>query len=276
MSVSLPVASAAQSGRAKTKRTCSQHVCIETVRYRRSVVFYGINRNPHLPITLRLRLELRNMKAGRNARRPHVLRGGVRKRLFRLRFAGSRWRYRFWSRWMPGDVTARHTDRHVYLLPFAAGERYLVSQSCNGTFSHVGRSRYAIDFAMREGTPVHAARSGKVVAVKSNSQRGGPKRSFAAAGNYIAIEHADRTVAYYYHLQFRGVRVRAGDRVSAGDHIGYSGNTGFSRGPHLHFAVQKPTGDLRTTLSIKVRFATDRGAIACPPALSRPRATYVY
>ncbi|MEO0729470.1 MAG: M23 family metallopeptidase [Pseudomonadota bacterium] len=266
----------APSAAAKSKRNCGKTLCIETITTRQAVTFYAINRKRHLTISVKLRLELENMVAERGARRAHVLRGGERRRLFRITRSKRRWRYRYWSRWMPGDVTARHDPNHVYLLPYAMGERYLVSQSCNGRFSHTGRSKYAIDFAMPEGTPIHASRSGRVISIKSNSTRGGPDRSFARDGNYIAVEHADRTIAYYYHLAFRGVAVRQGTRVQAGDLIGFSGNTGFSRGPHLHFVVQVPTRDLRTTRSIKVRFATDRGRIACPPTLTRPRASFVY
>ena len=39
-----------------------------------------------------------------------------------------------------------------------------------------------------------------------------------------------------------GVLVRVGQRVRAGQQIGLSGNTGFTTGPHLHFAVQVNRG----------------------------------
>ena len=52
----------------------------------------------------------------------------------------------------------------------------------------------------------------------------------------------DGTFAVYAHLNWNSIRVRAGERVRAGQYIADSGNTGFSSGPHLHFAVQRNTG----------------------------------
>ena len=49
-------------------------------------------------------------------------------------------------------------------------------------------------------------------------------------------------MALYAHLQESGVLVRPGQHVRAGQQIGLSGNTGFTTGPHLHFAVQVNRG----------------------------------
>jgi murein DD-endopeptidase MepM/ murein hydrolase activator NlpD len=52
------------------------------------------------------------------------------------------------------------------------------------------------------------------------------------------VLHDDGSMALYAHLREGGVLVRAGERVTLGQMIGYSGSTGYSSGPHLHFAVQ--------------------------------------
>jgi murein DD-endopeptidase MepM/ murein hydrolase activator NlpD len=39
------------------------------------------------------------------------------------------------------------------------------------------------------------------------------------------------------------IRVQPGQRVARGEYIANSGNTGFSSGPHLHFAVLAKCGD---------------------------------
>ena len=138
-----------------------------------------------------------------------------------------------------GNKDAKHDDSYRYRLPYALNETYRVSQGYNGTQTHKGRSKYAIDFAMPEGSAVHAAREGVVVKVKSDSNRGGYDKRFARFGNFVTIAHSDGTMATYYHLKQDGVIVRVGEQVTRGQKIGYSGNTGYSSGPHLHFAVFK-------------------------------------
>ncbi len=157
---------------------------------------------------------------------------------------------------------AEHDDGHRYLLPFAHGEKYRVTQGYHGDATHQGEHAYAVDFDMPEGTPVHAARGGIVVETRADATEGGRAGRFREEddGNYILIAHDDGTFASYAHLRHGGVAVEVGDTVSAGDHIGYSGNTGYSSGPHLHFDVRKPTrdGELRT---VPTRFRSVDGAV---------------
>src|SRR6185295_3881569 len=49
----------------------------------------------------------------------------------------------------------------------------------------------------------------------------------------------DGTLGHYVHLKKAGCQVHIGDKVTVGQWIGLSGNTGYSTGPHLHFAVFK-------------------------------------
>jgi murein DD-endopeptidase MepM/ murein hydrolase activator NlpD len=55
--------------------------------------------------------------------------------------------------------------------------------------------------------------------------------------NYVVIDHGDGTYGEYYHLRQFGVLVEEGEHVCAGDVVAICGNTGYSTGPHLHFAV---------------------------------------
>jgi len=70
--------------------------------------------------------------------------------------------------------------------------------------------------------------------------------------NHVNIEHADGTVATYWHLDV--ATATKGAHVAAGDVIGYSGTSGCSSGPHLHFQVMGncPTGYCQ---SIAIAFA---------------------
>lgn len=150
-------------------------------------------------------------------------------------------------------VEARHDDSVLYLFPFAHGTKHRVSQGYHGNFTHFGANEYALDFDMEIGTPVLAARSGRVVEVKEDSNRGGPSASYSQDANYVLVYHDDGSFGNYVHLRRNGAEVAVGDSVDAGDLIGYSGNTGQSSGPHLHFDVRLPTMDGRMR-SIPTRF----------------------
>ena len=166
-----------------------------------------------------------------------------------------KWDYSYTSYYTMGSCNAAHDDSYVYSLPYAPGSSFKVTQGHNGSYSHTGAEQYAIDWRMPVGTPVHAARSGTVVKIKDDSSKGGGDRRFEHCANYILIRHDDGTLANYAHLQKNGSKVEVGQQVEVGDLIGFSGSTGFSTGPHLHFAVFK-TRDGRLRESIPVRFKT--------------------
>jgi murein DD-endopeptidase MepM/ murein hydrolase activator NlpD len=117
--------------------------------------------------------------------------------------------------------------------------------------SHKGE--YALDFKVKEGTIICAAHEGKVIAARSDSDKGGLKNENLSDGNYISIQHIDGSVAHYWHLKKQGVLVKLGDLVGKGQHIGYSGNTGYSAFPHLHFEV------VQYGKQVPTRFATKKG-----------------
>ena len=61
-------------------------------------------------------------------------------------------------------------------------------------------------------------------------------------GNHVIVEHADGTVAKYWHLMQYSVRVDVGDEVECGDVMAKVGSSGVSSGPHLHFEVETADG----------------------------------
>jgi len=81
-------------------------------------------------------------------------------------------RYRVFCEWTIGDKDANHDDDLLYRFPYADEKSYRVLQGYGSRFSHTGLEKYAIDFKMDVGTPVHAARSGvvaRVIALSGNT-----------------------------------------------------------------------------------------------------------
>lgn len=146
-------------------------------------------------------------------------------------------------RYVVGRPLPDYISRIHYLPPLAPGGRFQVSQGFGGEFSHHDlQNQYAVDIMMPIGTPIHAARAGIVLEVEDDFYVGGMQQAFASKANSIWILHDDGSIAVYAHLALEMAQVYPGLQVQAGDLIGYSGNTGFSSGPHLHFAVQVNRG----------------------------------
>jgi len=161
--------------------------------------------------------------------------------------------YFFWQYGSPGSGKEKICSCR---LPFEQGKKYRVSQAFNGKFTHVGEFRYAVDFLMPVGTPVHSAREGVVMATEDSHGEGKLEVSYKAKGNYVIILHDDGTVSRYDHLVKNGVKVKTGREVKAGELIGLSGNSGYSSDPHLHFEVSRPV-DGKIKQTIPFTFITD-------------------
>ena len=161
--------------------------------------------------------------------------------------------YRF--AWLPGDPRLLPESRVSYRAPFSVGTSYRVTQTYPDSATHRTRdSMYAVDFAMPVGTDIFAARDGIVFEVASTNFKGGADLDdYADLANLVRILHDDGTFAVYAHLSWNTIRVRPGDRVQAGEYIADSGNTGWSSGPHLHFAVQRNVGMRVDSLPVAFR-----------------------
>lgn len=83
-----------------------------------------------------------------------------------------------------------------------------------------------LDYGIEEGTPVRAAHAGRVVNVADDPQ---------GYGLHVRISGTNYTTLYA-HLS--AVFVAIGEVVEACQTIGASGNTGYSTGPHLHWALR--------------------------------------
>jgi len=90
-----------------------------------------------------------------------------------------------------------------------------------------GRIHSGIDIANDIGTPIKAARSGRIVHAGW----------YDGYGYAVIIEHDQGYTTLYGHLN--EVIVQSGQSVKNGQTIAYMGSSGNSTGPHLHFEVWK-------------------------------------
>jgi len=126
----------------------------------------------------------------------------------------------------------------AYILPYQPGQSHrLIQGNCSSnerTHHAGGMLQFAYDFAMPMGTPVMAARAGRVRRVVNEFQ---DYSGIPGEENLIVITHDDGSFGFYVHLQQASDLVGVDDWVEQGDIIGYSGNSGYSSEPHLHFHV---------------------------------------
>lgn len=97
------------------------------------------------------------------------------------------------------------------------------SRTVNGaktSYRHAG-----LDIAAPLGTEVLAVNTGKVTLAMP----------LILTGNSIVIDHGEGIFSIYFHLD--KLFVTEGELVERGQLIGEVGTTGFSTGPHLHFAM---------------------------------------
>lgn len=151
--------------------------------------------------------------------------------------------------------TIKDDTSYVYALLYEAGTKHRIIQGYFGPFSH--KERAALDFKMKRGTKILAAREGVVVRVKEDGDRGGWNKKYRPYGNNIVIQHPDGSRSGYWHLQFNGALVSVGDTVQKGQVIALSGKTGYTATPHLHFLVWRSSGG--QWQQVATRFQTTSG-----------------
>lgn len=98
------------------------------------------------------------------------------------------------------------------------------------------RHHTGVDIAARRGTPIRAARDGRVV-------RAG---WYGGYGLVVVVDHGDGMETWYGHAS--AVLVRVGQWVERGQPIARVGCTGACTGPHVHFEVRvrgRPVNPLR-------------------------------
>jgi len=142
-------------------------------------------------------------------------------------------------------------------LPFYG--TWVVSQGYDGSITHKGSWRHALDFVIhnQEGKqfkdkgdlpedyfcynkPVLAPADGTIESVTDNIEDNiiGRPNIRENWGNTVIIRHNKHVYSSLSHLRQGSITVRQGERVRQGSVIGKCGNSGRSPYPHLHFQIQ--------------------------------------
>jgi len=106
----------------------------------------------------------------------------------------------------------------------ASGQFIFPTVNSQGYYN--GYHGWAIDIPGRQGTPIYAADSGRIVEAKYGWNGG--------FGNTILLDHGNGYTTRYGHMNSLAV---ISGYVTKGQVIGYMGTTGRSTGTHLHFEI---------------------------------------
>ena len=180
--------------------------------------------------------------------------------------------FEYQFQYIPGDPAAHHDPDEPYRLPYSSAESFFVSQAYPDQETHADPSSlHAIDFEMPIGTGVYAARDGIVIEVASDFYQSGTDPELdGPRANVVRMYHDDGTMSLYAHLNWNSIRVVPGQRVARGEYLADSGNTGFSTGPHLHFAIQINSDG--SIVSVPVEFTGSNGQAVTLHTGDRPTA----
>ncbi len=124
-----------------------------------------------------------------------------------------------------GPLTLRALRRPIPREPLALA--WPVAPRITSPFGPRGDGFHpGIDLAASLGTPVRAARSGRVVFAGWDD----------GYGQVVVLHHGRGVTSWYAHLS--RILARPGEYVRVGRFIGRVGRTGKATGPHVHFEVR--------------------------------------
>jgi len=142
----------------------------------------------------------------------------------------------------------RHTPS---ILPLPNDQFVLTSPFGNriSPFTRSSDFHKGLDLSAPAGTPVYATADGVV----SFAGRYPIRESVAwwRFGNVITINHADRFITIYGHLDT--IKVKVGQTIRQGQTIATVGSTGWSTNPHLHYEVRSNLENPETYVAIDPR-----------------------
>ena len=143
------------------------------------------------------------------------------------------------GRWLPmsffpddsfSGIERAYFLRILYRNPIDKGHITSLYGWRNDPFTGSREFHGGLDIGAPEGTPVHAAREGRIEEIGTNDEY----------GRYVVISHPGGYQTLYGHLS--SINATIGAEVSTGFILGAVGHTGRATGPHLHFEVRTRAG----------------------------------
>ena len=127
----------------------------------------------------------------------------------------------------------RHTPS---ILPVPADQFVLTSPFGMrvSPFTRAADFHKGLDLSAPRGTPVYVTADGVVTFAGRFPIR--QSVSWWRFGNVVVVNHANRFITIYGHLDT--INVRAGQNVKQGDNVATVGSTGWSTNSHLHYEVR--------------------------------------
>jgi murein DD-endopeptidase MepM/ murein hydrolase activator NlpD len=222
---------------ASLERSLEEH----RVRVEKLITVYGLDRNLGAGgFSLPLRTPRDDDGVDDAKRRELVLRNGLRRLQAQLDLIAE---YEH-----ANAEIVRHTPS---ILPLPADQFVLTSPfgSRTSPFTRAAETHKGIDLSAASGTSVFATADG-VVRFAGRV----PLRESVAwwrFGNVVVLNHADRFITIYGHLDT--IKVRAGQQVRQGQVVATVGSTGWSTNSHLHYEVRSDLEQPGTYLPIDPR-----------------------
>lgn len=127
----------------------------------------------------------------------------------------------------------RHTPS---ILPLPADQFVLTSPFGQriSPFTRASDFHKGLDLSAPRGTPVYVTADGVVTFAGRVPLR--QSVNWWRFGNVVVVNHADRFITIYGHLDT--INVRGGQQLKQGDTIATVGSTGWSTNSHLHYEVR--------------------------------------
>lgn len=247
-------------GAAEPRCLDDAQVCLEVRKEGRAISFVVVNREA-APQTVRIVVsERHNLLPLSPLPFRAVLEPGEQKVVGVLAVGRTDQPTHYEMRWGAalGDARARHAADARYRMPFGGKEPRVLTPAPAARPGQEDFASHALDFALPFGTPVLAARRGRVVRIEE-IRADGALRSAPGRALRVDVLHADGTVASYANLRLASVEV--GDTVATGERIGASHDGAAGGARPLRVAVWKREADLSARgIAIRIDDGSPQGA----------------